>query len=103
MLLGVAGKLAELFFNLVGLPFDCDGNLPISRTRARVDRVPVQLLFADVEADHQFVVGVYSTGQVLYLHGKRSHCSGLNECASIPEREASFLWHQGRRLIGFSY
>jgi len=60
--LGVAGQLAELLFNLVSSTIDRDGNLPVRGSHAGVDRVSVQLFFADVEADHQFVVGVYSAG-----------------------------------------
>lgn len=76
MVVGVVRQFAELFFDLVGLPIDRDCNFSISCPATHVNGVAVKLLFTDVEADHKLIVGVYLTGKILYLHGRRSHCSG---------------------------
>ena len=52
VILGVADKLVELLFNLVGPALDHDSDLAIRGSCAGVDCVAVELLFSDVEVDH---------------------------------------------------
>jgi hypothetical protein len=68
MLLCISGQLVELIFDLIGLPIDRDGNLSINGSTTHVDRVPVEMVLADIEADHELIGSVYLTGKILYVH-----------------------------------